>query len=32
MPRASDIQTAYVEAVRLNPKDYLYLITDNFIS
>lgn len=31
MPRTADIQTAFAEAIQLNPKGYRYLSTDSFI-
>ncbi|EOT2367735.1 hypothetical protein P3200_005258 [Escherichia coli] len=31
MPRTKDIHTAFVEAIKLNPKGYRYLSTDSFI-
>lgn len=32
MPRTADIQAAFKEAIRLNPKGYQYLHTDLFIT
>lgn len=32
MPRQYEIQSAFVEAIQLNPKGYRYLSTDNFIA
>lgn len=31
MPRKTDIHTAFIEAIKLNPKGYRYLSTDSFI-
>lgn len=32
MPRQYEIQSAFVEAIQLNPKGYRYLSTDSFIA
>ncbi|HDR2788189.1 TPA: hypothetical protein QCJ61_002238 [Enterobacter asburiae] len=32
MPRPHEIRAAFIEAIQLNPKGYLYLSTESFIA